>query len=349
MRPEGEPNPIKPETPEQEVAPKRTETEASVERKELTPEEFRRFSKTTIETIVGGEFSGELEGNETEIKAAIEQAILDSIKGLPEELAKKLGTVDPAPLKERAGQLLSEIQQESDPQKRAGLQKELIFQHIALISRVQNGGDKGFIPSVAREVDGLDCSLSAWALKEKLASAGVPDLQYEFGYPSGHAVGIVSIADGRKLYVDAQNGFVSEIEVQQVQDEANPDTAYPIYEVTKSSRLSGNIPGEGEVALARPDGSDYLPKYLGIQESGLLHSIGNLHMLVSKESPTYNTETAARFRDALNNDPAEWEHFQQFVEKIAGGKVIQETEFEKQSQQHRNEYEIQKVKDKLNE
>ena len=93
-------------------------------------------------------------------------------------------------------------------------------------------------------MQGIDCSLSAWALKEKLQSATGPNLSFEFGYPPGHAVGIITVADGKRLYVDAQNGFVEEVELQQVSDPKDPNMAYPIFEVISSKRMSGNLPDE---------------------------------------------------------------------------------------------------------
>lgn len=267
------------------------------EKKELTPEETRQLAGVAIEAISGQKLEGEITAANLEEK--IENSILDGVRGLPESLAEKLNTVDASLLNGKATELLTQISQEQNPQRLAELQTELIYQYIGVISRVQNGGDKGFVPSVAKEVGGLDCSLSAWALKEKLQSAGVSNISFEFGFPPGHAVGVIKVADGRRLYVDAQNGFVEEVDLEQVNDPDNPDTAYPIFEVKASKRIAGHLPNEGEVTRARQEGSDYVPQYLGVRKDGLLHTLGNMHMLANPGSPTFYTEAAKRFREGV--------------------------------------------------
>lgn len=274
-----------------------SQPEVVSQQKKLTPKESARLAGIAIEAISGQ--SSETEINSENLKTKIENSILDGVKELPEALAEKLKTVDAAILNARAKNLLSQISQEQNTQKIAELQIELIYQYIGVISRVQNGGDKGFVPSVAKEVEGMDCSLSAWALKEKLQSAGVPYLSFEFGYPPGHAVGVIKVADDRQLYVDAQNGFVEEVTLEQVIDSNNLDTAYPIFEVKTSKRIAGYLPNEGVVTRTRWEGSDYVPKYLGVREDGLLHSLGNMHMLANPTSPTFYTESARLFREGI--------------------------------------------------
>lgn len=70
-----------------------------------------------------------------------------------------------------------------------------------------------------------------------------------------------------------------------------------------------------------------MPKYLGVRKDGVLHTLGNMHMLVNPESPVYGTETARRFREQLKNDPVEWKKFESLVNQVDGGRVIQETHF----------------------
>lgn len=323
------------------------EYNSPAEQRELSPEEFSTYSNIAIETISGDKNAEKILEDETALKETIERTILAGVNNLPEKIAENIKTVDPTPFNEQADNIVSALKIETDPSKRAELQKELIFQFITIISRVQNGGDKGIIPSVAREVNGLDCSLSTWSLKEKLASSGVQDITFEFGYPNDHAVGIITVADGKRLYVDAQNGYVAEITLQEVVDEQNMDTAYPIFEITSHQLLTGTIGNEGKTQLTREDGCDYIPKFLGIQESGTLHTIGNFHMLINRESPLYATEAGASFRKALDNDPKKWKRFELFAEKIAGGKVIQETKFKQLSEEHKKEYDIRKLKSAL--
>ncbi len=358
------------ENPEQQLD---TEIPAiKLESKELSPVEIGQLSGVAIEAIRGARSATEV--TEENFKQEIERSILNGVRGLPEALAKKLETVDASLLNQKAKELLSQITEEQDLQRLAKLQIELIYQYIGVISRVQNGGDRGFIPSVAIEVEGLDCSLSVWALKEKLQSAGVQNISFEFGYPPGHAVGVIKVADGRQLYVDAQNGFVEEVQLEQVYDPNNPDTAYPIFEVKASKRSAG---------------SNYIPKYLGVREDGLLHSLGNMHMLANPTSPTFYTESARRFREGIGMPELEptlyeagkkamerwrtdnaqdnelqkyfgeemgmdlnkviaytekWKSyyakFEGLVEKVAGGKTIHDTKFGELEERHHANYQV---------
>lgn len=370
------------------TAPQNPQTETSEalpDKKELSLNPVDAAG-VAIAAIRGDEVAKEITAEEItaeNLMKNIEDSILEGVRKLPELFADKLNTVDAVGLNDRANNLLSKIKQEQDPKKQAELQTQLIYQYIGIISSVQNGGDKGFIPSVAKEVDGLDCSLSAWALKEKLQSAEVPNMYFEFGYLLNHAVAVIKVADDRSLYVDAQNGFVQEVELEEVKDKDNQDTAYPIFEITKSNRIKGYLPGypdDIETTRARPEGSDYVPQYLGVREDGLLHTLGNMHMLINPNSPTFYTESAKRFRAGigmLEPDPdlyeagrnrylleeevewegklkgkAEeynknwekyWEIFKPLIDKVAGGKTIYETKFKDLQEKHHNEY-LEKLK-----
>lgn len=303
--------------------PKRSESETEIPANLLKP------ANAALEAIVGSEVGAE--SSVEALKQQLEDSILKGVEGLPELLANQLGTVNADLLNEDAQRLLKEIEKESDPDKLSALQVELIFRYIAITGRVQNGGDKGFLPTVTKEVQGMDCSLSVWALKQKLQN--VKELKFAFGYPVEHAVGIIEIADGRTLYVDAQNGFVEEVQLQEVQDPNTPDTVYRIFEVKEKKTLSGHLPKEGEVTMTRPEGNDYVPKYLGIQKDGLLHTLGNMHMLLNPESPVFQSATAKRFREQLGmpDDAMDWRHyykpFEDFLQTFKDGKEIFDTKF----------------------
>ncbi len=243
-----------------------------------------------------------------------DQAMLEAVHGLPEELAEHFDGIDAEQINEQASEIISQLEQETDPEKRSELQTQLIQTFITLTSNVQGSGMYAFTPSLAREMKELDCSLSAWCLREKLAQSNQDDVQFQFGYPSDHAVGIVTIADGRTLYVDAQNGSIAEVDLEEVSNNG-PKTAYPIFSITESTILT---------QPARPNGIMHVPQYLGIRQDGALHTLGNMHMLKNKEAPTYNTQTGESFRASLNNDAAEWEKFKRMVDDVAGGEVIQE-------------------------
>lgn len=101
------------------------------------------------------------------------------------------------------------------------------------------------------------------------------------------------------IYVDAQNGLVARIELEQVHDENVPDIAYPIYEIKSHEPIKGRLPDGSEVYMTREGGSDYVAKYLGIKKDGTQHTIGNMHMLWNATSPTYNTKAARVFRESL--------------------------------------------------
>ena len=160
--------------------------------------------------------------------------------------------------------------------------------------------------------------MSAWSLKEKLSTTNQADLTFDFGYPADHAVGVVTIADGRRLYVDAQNGYIAQVELETVEDPDQPKTAYPISKIAQSTRLT---------SPRRPDGSDFLPTYLGVRKDGALHTLGNMHMLINRESPVFDTQVAERFRASLEQKMENWKKFEQLVNIVADGAVIQETKF----------------------
>ncbi len=266
--------------------------------KESTLAEKRLFLRASSTAITKKPSSDEKIDPDQPFKL-LESQMLEGVHGLPERLATKLGTIDPAPFLLRAEELRTAIEDEKNLEARALLQQQLIFQYISIISRVQNGGDKGFTPAVAEDVQGLDCSLSAWCLKEKLQD--VPGLECKFGNPIRHVVNIITLADGRTMYVDAQNGFMSAIEWKEVKDDQFPETAYPIYEVdeTKTERISGNLPDGSTTLMTRSDGCDYTPQHFGVSDDGLLLTLGNLHMFLLPTAPTFPTETAKLFRKEL--------------------------------------------------
>src|SRR3989338_6600328 len=71
-----------------------------------------------------------------EIITALESTMMRALHGLPEELAKRTGSVDAEILNARADQLIQELASHQDPIERAKLQTELIYQYITLMSRV---------------------------------------------------------------------------------------------------------------------------------------------------------------------------------------------------------------------
>ena len=258
---------------------------------------------------------------ETNREAFIEQfdvQMLEAVRGLPDEIANRLGTIDAQKITTQIAELQQQIGSETEPRKRAELQIKLIDRIVTLIANVQGAGDKAFTPALARELGEMDCSLSAWSLKEKLSQANQSDLSFDFGYPVNHAVGIVTIADNRRLYVDAQNGYIAEVELEKVEDPQQQKTAYPIFKIIRSTRLT---------QPRRPGGSDYLPEYLGVRNDGTLHTIGNMHMLINQESPVFTTQVGERFRASLDQKEDNWKKFETFVDNVAGGAVIQETIF----------------------
>jgi len=258
----------------------------------LTDEEIDYFSRSADKAISGQcEVAGINAKNDREV---LEGTMLASVHGLPEKLAHTLGTVDPAPFLERAEALRGQIGRETEPKKIAELQTDIIYQYIAIISKVQNGGGEGFTPALAREVNGMDCSLSAWSLKEKLQ--GIPHLQFKFGYPPGHAIGVVTLADGRKLYVDAQNGFAREVSFLKPIGTKETGAAYEIVEVQQGEKVLGELPNGEKVSITRADGCEYVPNYMGMSESGVLLTTGNMFMFAFPTSQAYFSNTGRTFR-----------------------------------------------------
>ncbi len=317
-----------------EENPKATvETEAVLEKRELDPEEIVRLASVAQEAISGKRPEGEITAEN--FKEVLEKSMLEAVNGLLDELlAEKLGTVDAKALNKKAQELLQDILQEKDLQKLSELQIKLIHQYISTTSAVQNGGDKGFTPSIAREVDGMDCSLSAWVLKEKLQGAGV---EFEFGYLPGHAVGVVTLADKRKVYVDAQNGIIEEVNLEEVANADETDKklalAHNIFEV---KRVSGE-----KVAIMRKDGSEYTPKYIGLSKDGLLHTLGNMFMFANPQSPTFYSETGRKFREGIGMSEMEPEVYG------AGKTAMENWQADKAPDEEMNKYFAQAMGDNL--
>ena len=100
-----------------------------------------------------------IESPETDREAFIEQFdrwMLEAVKGLPDELAERLDTVDVKEINDKLAQLRSQLESEIDPTTRAELQIQLIDQIVTLISNVQGSGAKAFTPSLARELGEMD-------------------------------------------------------------------------------------------------------------------------------------------------------------------------------------------------
>lgn len=83
----------------------------------------------------------------------------------------------------------------------------------ANIHAVQNRVMGGITPNLSRELNGMDCSMSTWVMQHETKKAG---LQFAWGSQVGHAVGIITLKDGKTYYADGQGGFVEEIEYSEV-------------------------------------------------------------------------------------------------------------------------------------
>ncbi len=81
---------------------------------------------------------------------------------------------------------------------------------VSNIHEVQNGSSLGITPNMSLELNCMDCSMSTWVLVHE---AKKKNINIEFGSPIGHAIGIVTLSDGRTFYADGQKGFVEEIKV----------------------------------------------------------------------------------------------------------------------------------------
>ena len=309
-------------------------------KEELKPREIIEYASTAIEAI-GGQDETEL--NQGNWRKVVEKSILDNVGELPELLADKLKTVDAPLLNARAQEILSQISQEQDPIKIAQLQIELIYQYIGIISRVQNGGDKGFTPSIAKEVNGMDCSLSAWSLKEKLENSGVKGVSFKFGYLPGHAVGVITLADKRQVYVDAQNGIVERVEMEEVFEPNDTKMAYPLFEITSRERMVAHLPNEEEATRTNKTGSDYTPQWIGVQEDGTFHTLGNMHMFANPQSPTFYSETGRKFREGIGMPELEPELYE------AGRRAMERWQTDKASDNEMGRYFVEEMGDNLQE
>jgi len=334
------------------------EVESSVERAtnfenqdngvELTDKERKYYWDLCLDIVSENEWSDLIEGD---FKKTFEQKMLKWVKNLPEEISENLWVDGVDKINECASEIVMKIKEESNLEKIADLQIQLIFQYIALTSRVQNWWMHWVLPWICREINWLDCSISTWCLKEKLEASGIDNIDFSFWCPSWHVVWVIKLADERQLYVDAQNWFINEVELNQVYDEDHLDTAYPIYEIVNSKLLSGNIPTIWSTSMARKEGSNYLPQYLWIDKSWVSLTIWNFHMMAlepDEDMKTYSTNIASKFRHKLHNDITQWKKFEEFVSQETWWKVIQETKFEQLSYDHHSNYRRLMLLEKLN-
>jgi len=307
------------------------------ENEELSPEELHYYEEVCLKLINNNDISL----SNSDFKTAFEKEMLKWVKWLPEKISSKLWVNGIDEINNYANNIKDKIQLETNKEKVADLQIQLIFQYIALTSRIQNWWMHWVLPSISQEINWLDCSISTWCLKQKLEQDMVWDISFSFGYPSWHAVWVIELADGRLIYADAQNWLISEIEIKQVYDEKNRETCYPIYEILKHNTLSWDIPTLWKTSLIREWWNDYIPKYLWITQNWIYWTLWNFHMMAlkdNKDKKTYSTNTANQFRNFLNNDPDNWKKFEDFVSVEIWWKVIQETIFEELSYKHYASY-----------
>ena len=101
---------------------------------------------------------------------------------------------------------LDSVDQDSSPDD----QLKFIRVLTANIHKVQNNQHGAITPRISRDLNGLDCSMSTWVMQHEIKKVG---LNFRWGAPIGHAVGILNLSSADIYYADGQNGFVEKIEV----------------------------------------------------------------------------------------------------------------------------------------
>lgn len=178
--------------------------------------------------------------------------------------------------------LESQIKTESDLKKKSELQIDLIYQHINLIKQVQWSWSKWFTPKLAKENLELDCSLGSRSLKKKLDDANLWDIKISFWMPPDHTVSIVTLADWRIIYADAQNWYLWEINIKLEFWAKENWYASDFYAITDFTLIEWKNHDWSKISI-REWQKYFIPKYLWISNNWLQNTIWNIHSSVSKK------------------------------------------------------------------
>ncbi len=126
--------------------------------------------------------------------------------------------------------------------------------------------------------------MSTWTLVHEANKKG---LEIEFGAPIGHAVGIVTLVDGRQYYADGQNGFVEEIKTN-------------IINLSNGSRIL-EIINHGDIQKGQvyPSGEKrFFPKFVFVdKDGGVSSTMSNVDSMLYKQRGGTDDEILKDYRD----------------------------------------------------
>lgn len=164
----------------------------------VSPELRQAIFSTWSDLIAGSGAEQATPATSAEFAAKMNALVDNELEGHLETLARQQG---------KELRPLPELRAESTPEE----QLDFLRQLTARINAVWNENNAGITPRLSRELNGMDCSMSTWVMRHELAKTG---LKFEWGAPTGHSIGMVTLSNGETYYADGQGGFVEQVEVE---------------------------------------------------------------------------------------------------------------------------------------
>ncbi len=222
----------------------------------ISPELRRTFFAAWSEVVSGREPDGEPPVSNKELHKKLIELIDRELEGHLALLAKQQNKELPP---------LIELRAEATPAE----QLSYVQQVTARVHAVQNGNNACITPRLSRELNGMDCSMSTWAMRHELTqpSAQRAGITFAWGAPTGHSVGIVTLSDGETFYADGQGGFVEKIDVgvRQISDESK------VFDIQNWEEIQSRH-------------SAFFPRYVfSGQTIGVAATIGNVDSMLYKQ------------------------------------------------------------------
>lgn len=218
---------------------------------EVPPELRRAIFSTWSDIVTGKGVEQEAPATAAEFAARMNTLVDSELEGHLEVLARQQGKELPS---------LPELRAESAPAE----QLDFLRQLTARINAVQNGNNAGITPRLSRELCGMDCSMSTWAMRHELAKT---DLKFEWGAPTGHSIGMITLSNGETYYADGQGGFVEKVEVE----------SRPIADDVKVFEIKN----WQEVQSRHPN---FFPRYVfSSPNMGVVLTLGNLNSMLYEQ------------------------------------------------------------------
>lgn len=211
----------------------------------------RSIFRVWSEVVSGRSFEGDLPTSPEQLTTTLRGMVDGELDGHLELLAQRQGKELPP---------LPELRDGASPEEQLAFVRVLTERIYA----VQNENNACFTPRLSRDLNGMDCSMSTWVMQYELAKT---DIQFEWGSPVGHAIGIVTLRNGERYYADGQGGFVEHIDTV--------ERALP------SGGLVIEIANWQEIQEQRPS---FFPRYVFVMPNGDVEStIANVDSMLYKQ------------------------------------------------------------------